>query len=303
MANLELKLNTPIEELVPQMIAFNSDELAAEISAKLAYYKNAVYTDETIKQAKDDRAALNKLRIALDDERKSIARVYDAPLKHFTAEVNKIIAIIADATDGIDKQVKGFEARQKEARRAALQAHWAEIAADLIESIPYERVEQSTWLNQSTKEAKAKAEMELTAENIRQDLTTIASISGDNVDRLRFFYLKTLSLQKTLQENERLKAENAEIERLKAEREARERQAEEERQAAQKAREDAERAAQANAPTAPETPAEFTPPEIPAPEEEQPKLYTVNFSATGTLEQIKALKRFIAENGIKISKI
>ena len=60
---MELK----VEELdFPKVIDFNFDELKAEITAKAALYKNMVYTDDSIREAKADKAKLNKFITALE---------------------------------------------------------------------------------------------------------------------------------------------------------------------------------------------------------------------------------------------
>ena len=46
-------------------IRWNNEELKAEIAEKMQEYKSLAFTEETIKEAKADRAKLNKLRTAL----------------------------------------------------------------------------------------------------------------------------------------------------------------------------------------------------------------------------------------------
>ena len=66
---MELRINTWKS---PEVIDFNFEELKEEITTKSALYKNMVYTDETIKDAKSDRALLNKFKTALEDKRKEV---------------------------------------------------------------------------------------------------------------------------------------------------------------------------------------------------------------------------------------
>ena len=49
----------------PERIEWNYEELKAEIAERVQHYETLVYTDETIKEAKADRANLNKLKKAL----------------------------------------------------------------------------------------------------------------------------------------------------------------------------------------------------------------------------------------------
>ena len=61
---MELKIISPQEGGFVKEIQWNNEELKAEISEKMQDYKNLVFTEETIKEAKKDRANLNKLKNA-----------------------------------------------------------------------------------------------------------------------------------------------------------------------------------------------------------------------------------------------
>lgn len=73
---MEFKILSPQDGNLVQDISWNNEELKAEISAKMKDYKGLVFTEETIKEAKKDRASLNKLRSAFEDERKRIKKLY-----------------------------------------------------------------------------------------------------------------------------------------------------------------------------------------------------------------------------------
>lgn len=63
---MELRVN---EVAIPEKISFNYEELKAELTEKVAFYETLVYTDDQVKDAKADRATLNKLKKTLNDER------------------------------------------------------------------------------------------------------------------------------------------------------------------------------------------------------------------------------------------
>lgn len=63
---MELRVN---EVTIPEKISFNYEELKAELTEKVAFYETLVYTDDQVKEAKADRATLNKLKKTLNDER------------------------------------------------------------------------------------------------------------------------------------------------------------------------------------------------------------------------------------------
>lgn len=96
---MELRVN---EVAIPEKIDFNYEELKAELTSKVSFYETLVYTDDQIKDAKADKANLNKLKRALNDERIRREKEYMQPFNVFKAQINEIIGII-------DKPIKGFQ--------------------------------------------------------------------------------------------------------------------------------------------------------------------------------------------------
>ena len=115
------------QQTVPGAITFNYEELKAEITEKAKLYETHVYTDKNIAYAKKDRAILNKLKKALNDERLRREREFMAPFEDFKAKVNEIIKIIDKPVAIIDKQVKDFEEQEKIRNRGAVEALFAGI--------------------------------------------------------------------------------------------------------------------------------------------------------------------------------
>ena len=63
---MELKVNAVS---IPEAITFNYKELKAELIQKASSYESMVYTPEQIQEAKADRAKLNGLKKAMNEER------------------------------------------------------------------------------------------------------------------------------------------------------------------------------------------------------------------------------------------
>ena len=66
---LALIMKTPVEELIPAMLAWNNTELLEAVEQALKQYEGLEYTDEQIAAAKSDRAVLNAFVKSLNDER------------------------------------------------------------------------------------------------------------------------------------------------------------------------------------------------------------------------------------------
>ena len=57
---MELRLINPLESEFLQHIDWNMDEIKAQVAAMMESYTDMVYTPDTMKLAKEDRAKLNK---------------------------------------------------------------------------------------------------------------------------------------------------------------------------------------------------------------------------------------------------
>ena len=106
----------------PESILFNYEELKAEITEKTKMYETLVYTDDQIKDAKADKAKLNKLKKTLNDERIRLEKEYLEPFNDFKSKINEIIRIIDKPVAVIDKQVKEFEDKKKQDKYDAKKA-------------------------------------------------------------------------------------------------------------------------------------------------------------------------------------
>ena len=275
---LTLRLNTPIEELIPAMIAFNNAELLAEVKNRLATYQGRIYDETSISAAKADRATLNKFMDALNSERLRIKKVYTAPLDKFTAEVNEVIDTVKVVMLEIDGQVKTYTEKQKAEKLVECKEYFASVLpAELAGFIRYEKIHKDEWLNASKKMPAVKKDIDAIIEKIKAELVTIEALGSDTTE-LKAMYFEGLSLTDTITAYERRKAEKQRIEQAKAEAE---------RIAAEKK----------NAEPTPEKQ-----PETVAQVEEPAKLFTIAFKVTGTAEQLNALKAYMSENGFKIER-
>ncbi len=252
--NLEFRLIDPKEGGFLQRIKWNKEELEAAVRQKIAEYQNVVYTDDNMKQAKADRAELNKLAKAIDERRKMVKKIISEPYDTFETELKDILALIREPVGIIDKQVKAFEEQQKEAKKKDIRAAYDGAIGDLQGVLPFEKVFDIRYLNQTYKLATAQADVRAKIEKVRTDLETIDGLDSKYKLNAKDVYIRTLDLSQALAENKRLSdleekleaekrrkaAEEDERKRLEEERrkkaEERARRAEEERKAQEEER-------------------------------------------------------------------
>lgn len=218
---MELKIK---EVTLPEKIDFNYEELKQELIEKCKTYETIVYTDENIKEAKSDRANLNKLKKALNDERIRREKEYMVPFNTFKAQINEIIGIIDKPVALIDSQVKAFEEKQKQDKRAAIEELFVSIGFQSF--VKLDMIFNDKWLNASTSIKSIEDEMKQMMSKFGNDIFTLNSLPEFAFEAIEV-YKSTLDINKAISEAQKMtqiakaKAEReAEIERKKAEEEA-----------------------------------------------------------------------------------
>ncbi len=242
-AKMEFRLINPTEDGFLRVIKWNKEELEAAVRQKIASYKNVVYTEDNMKQAKEDRAELNSLIKAIEERRKMVKKIVNEPYDIFEKELKDVSSIIQKTVATIDGQVKAFENQQKEDKRKSIQEAYDEVIGDLAQVLPFEKVFDNRYLNQTYKLATAQADIKAKVEKVRTDLETIDSLESKYKLNAKDVYIKTLDLSKALAENKRLSDLEEKLEaekRRKAEEEAERKRLAEERRKAEEERAKAE---------------------------------------------------------------
>lgn len=266
---MELKV---LEYQTPSEIIFNFDELKNELAEKVESYKSLVYGENEIRLAKADKASLNKLKKALDDERKRREKEYLAPFTAFKAQINELIALIDAPIAEIDKQIKAAEEARKEQKMEIVKVLFAD--AKMPDWLTLESVFDSRWLN-ATYTAK-QIEDDLAALNYKIfcDMRTLNSLP-DFAFEATEEYKRTLDLNRAISEGQRL----ADIQKRK--------QAEAEQ-------------AQITMEQVQEEKPQYE--AVPIPAKEEPKTW-IKFEAHLTMTDAKALKEFFNNRGIEFRAI
>lgn len=299
---MELRVN---EVAIPEKIDFNYEELKAELISKVSFYETLVYTDDQIKDAKADKANLNKLKKALNDERIRKEKEYMQPFNVFKAQINEIIGIIDKPIAVIDEQVKAYDEKRKAEKQKAIEDLFSQIGFQNF--VTLEKIWDPKWLNASVSMKSIEDQMKSRMYEIGNGVLTLSQLPEFGFEATEVFK-ETLDINKAISEAKRM----SEIAKAKAEAEARRKAEEESRKAAEEARRKAEEERKAQEKVAEEQRAAMakamTPPEEvqPTPVQEsqpEPQKMVVKFEVELTTEDATALREFFQSRNITFRAI
>ena len=188
----------------------NFEEIKKYLAERLEGYRNLVYSEDSIKLAKADKATLTKLKKALDERRKEIKAVYMEPYLAVEAQIKELTAMIDEPLSEIDGFVQRAKEAEREAKHAEIKRYYDGISqplGDLAERVfASEAFYDKKWDNASTK---VKVWQDALREKVAQaaaDLRTIQQTGGSQTPALISRYIETMDMaemaayQKTLAE-------------------------------------------------------------------------------------------------------
>lgn len=187
--------------------AWDFPALKAELQAYLSEYAGLVYTDDTIKDAKKDRATLNKAKKVVEDARKAYKARCLEPYDAIEPQIKELTGLIEERRQQINETVKEYEGRQKEAKEKEVREYFDRVSGSLGPDADriWQKIFDSKWTNASTNTAKYRDEVQIAIASAVRDLESIKALDSPFSDTLREVYLETLSMDVVLQKNEELK--------------------------------------------------------------------------------------------------
>lgn len=308
---MQEELTVRVEHPELPAIRWNEAEVRQNLTEMLAAYTGRVYTPETIKDAKADRAAVNKLDKQLSDAARSAKAFYMKPLEEFLQSAKQMQGQCKAVSGAIDQQVKAVEEAERQDKQDALRAVYADCIGELRELIPFDRLLVPQWLNKTYDLAKASRELRKSVETRREELRLIRENCGEDTEACTTEYLRELNLNAALVEHSRRQNARDAQRRVEAERMTAERAratapviihpTDEERQIAA----EAVQTAQANAAITPDGRLDFSMLQKfaePAPQPE-PDRKKYSFWVEFTREDIAWFKQGAAERGFRYGSI
>ena len=292
---MELVMKKDLEQQIPQELAFNYEELKAELQERLEYYNGLVVTEDTIKQGKEERAALNKFKGAIDTYRKDVKKRYMAPYNDFEHKVKNLTGLIDEPINAIDKQLAVFEEQRKAAKQSDIETAYDKLVPeDLRDVIPLDRIQDKKWLNATTSLKKIEEDIAEKIKRTEADLLALDTVPEEYKAGVQAKYIDTLDITMAMNHmNAQIKAEEAFKARQEEEKRRLEQQAQAEKNLAEIAQQEANKRLAAQEEKAQEI-------EFPDPAE---KKYPLRLAFNLTVKEANALKQFLTDTNIEYHKI
>lgn len=139
-------------------IESNMKEVKGYVENLNNYYKNIEFTEETMKQAKDEKSNVNKFKKQVADYRKNIVEEYNKPIKVFEDTAKETEKLLTATYNTINEQVANYENKQKEIKEQEIKDYFEEYkTANSIDFIKYEQARINVTLSASIKSLKEQA--------------------------------------------------------------------------------------------------------------------------------------------------
>lgn len=286
---MELQLTTDLA-VYKQPIVFNFEQLKEELNQSLERYRGLVVTEDAIKDAKTDRARLNKLKAALDDKRKEVKAECLRPYNAFADQISEITKMIDGPIGEIDKQVKAFDEAKKQEKLDEITAFYNENVGMCADYVSFTQIFNPRWLNATYAMGDIHNEIMAHFLRIEDDLKVIRDQKSDFEAEMLEEYTHQQSINKALAKKMALEERRAKIE-------------------AEKQRlHDSNPLEKPNAAPPRQQPTRFTAPDaVPMgaapPATEPAKVYTLDFRVHATAQQLSALKVFFKDNNISYGRV
>lgn len=215
---MQIEIYNPTDGQALPPVQWNYDELKQQLTEGLAAYKGRVYTDDTITQAKKDRAALNKLAAAIDDKRKDMKARYLQPYQEFEMQAKELAQMVKDQSAEIDVQVKVYEQKRKDEKLESIKELYAAVIGKLAPLVPYEKLHEPKWLNVTASMTTITDEMGAKIEQAAAGLKAIdeLGLEDDIAEQVQGVFLRDFDLSAAIAEKNRIIKQREELARYKA---------------------------------------------------------------------------------------
>lgn len=286
---MEIEIYSPTNGQPLPAVKWNYPEVKAWLEDGLAAYKGRVYTEDTITQAKKDRANLNKLADAIAAKRREMKATYLHPYEEFDGQAKELERMVKAQSAEIDAQVKAYDNARKEEKRAKIVELYEALIGNLAGLVPYDRLHDPKWLNITTSMTTITEELGRKIDRIAAGLASIDTLGldADIAQQVKGVFLKDFDLAAALTEKDRIIRQREELARLTAAREA----------------ESAAQTAQQGARGYTTAPTENTATALQRGDSGMEKMHVITFRVRVTASQLQGLGDYMKANGIRPERV
>ena len=207
---MQIEIYTPTHGQPLPPVEWNYEAVKQWISDGLAAYEGRVYTEDTVAEAKRDRANLNKLSKAIEDKRKELKSVYLTPYNSFEAQAKELVAMIKKQSDAIDAQIKTYDRQRREEKLEHIKTElYAPMIGVLAEAIPYEKLHDPKWLNVTVSMTAVSEALAAKIESIRSGFAALhkLDVPPDVLHQIHAEFAKNFDLAEAIAAKDRILAE------------------------------------------------------------------------------------------------
>lgn len=286
---MQLEIYSPTQAQPLPPVEWNYAELKQWVSDGLEAYRGRVYTEDTVTEAKRDRATLNKLAQAIEDRRREIKAVYLAPYDQFEKQAKELVEMVKNQSREIDAQIKTYDRQRREEKLARIKIElYAPMIGDLAEAIPYEKLHDPKWLNVTVSMTAVSEALAAKIESIRSGFAALhkLDVPPDVLHQIHAEFAKDFDLAAAIAAKDRILEEKKHMLEFSRHLEA------------QSAASSEETSSDMEQPPAAEKAAEVRK----TPTDDEPVMQ-LDFRAWVTRSQMLALREFLVNNGIKFGKV
>lgn len=204
---MEFKIINPHDDSgFLQSIEFNFDELKTELTQRLEKYQNLIFTEDTVKEAKETKAGLNKFKEAIETRRKEIKKLCLKPYDEFENKVKELTKLIDEPINTINSQIKTFEEKRITQKIEEIKENYNDIFKGYTDIIPFEKIFIEQWKNTTFKLTKIRIELQTMFGQITGELKTINDMNlPENIAlQVKDVYLRSFNFAQAIQEKTRL---------------------------------------------------------------------------------------------------
>ena len=288
---MELQIMTSMEPGILPEIQWNNEELKAEIAAKAKEYTSIAYTDGQETEMRKDRATLNKLVTAFENQRKEVKAFYQAPYQKFETQVKEVLGPVRDAIKVIDDGLAEIERQYRVDKTNKMREIYEAKVGDLRAILPFEKTIKENWYEKAIKDKNLEQGYIDLFKQTRSDMDALDALPDRFRDKAVMKYMENYSLSEALTEGKRLEI-------LEAALEERRKKAEEAKAAQIKQQEEVP------VPTVEKTAKVAVSAQGIAPvQKEAAPVVSLDFRVYGTKEQLMKLRQYMIDNQIKFGKV